>query len=71
MTLYICQYLTFPETDVNIGSVGAAQKVFPDSFFEAMVIRCLPLFSSLGSKPIGLQAILQFFFNFISGDHPL
>ena len=25
--------LTFPETDVNIGSVGAAQKVFPDSFF--------------------------------------
>ena len=29
----ICQNLIYPETDIYIVSVGAAWKVFPDSFF--------------------------------------
>ena len=36
-------------------NVGAARKVFPDSFFQTMVNHFLPLFSSLCSKPIGFQ----------------
>ena len=34
MTLYANTLLyNFPETDMYIGTVGAAQKVFPDLFF--------------------------------------
>ena len=37
------------------GVGGAARKVLADPFFWTMVIHCLPLFSGLGSKPIGFQ----------------
>ena len=57
ITFRDCRVHIFPTTFLEIAAntidVGAAGNVFPDFFFQTMVIHCLPLFSGLGSKPIG------------------
>ena len=43
------------QNDRKVGSVGGAARKVADPFFCTMVIHCLPLFSGLGSKPVGFQ----------------